>query len=52
MNELLVKPILLTATHHRTSSIVRYGMYVIGVPVEICDGSVVLPGVKYDEIEQ
>ena len=52
MNELLVKPILLTATHQRTWGIVRYGMNVIGVPVEIGDGSVVLPGVKHDEIKQ
>lgn len=48
----IVEPVLLTAAHEGTSSIVGDLVDVIGVPVKIGDGTVVLAGVEHDQVEQ
>lgn len=52
LRQLVVEPVLLSATHHRSSSIVAELVNVIGVPVKIGDGAVVLTSVEHDQVEQ
>jgi len=49
---LVVEPVFLSAAHHASACIVADVVDVIGVPVEICDGAVVLAGVEHDQVEQ
>ena len=51
-NQLVVEPVLLTATHHGTGCIVGDGVDVVGVVVEIGDTSVVLAGIEHDKVEE
>jgi hypothetical protein len=49
---LVVEPVFLSAAHHTSTGIVADVVDVVGVPVEIGDGAVVLTGIKHDQIEQ
>ena len=51
LDELVVKPILLSTTHHGASSVIGYRVDVVGVPVQIGDGSIVLPRIEHDQIQ-
>lgn len=52
LRQLVVEPVLLSATHHTSASIVAELVDVISVPVEIGNGAVVLTGVKHNQVEQ
>jgi hypothetical protein len=49
---LVVEPVFLSAAHHASTGIVADVMDVVGVPVEIGNGAVVLTGIKHDQIKQ
>jgi hypothetical protein len=49
---LVVEPVFLSAAHHTSTGIVADVVDVVGVPVEIGDGAVVLTGIEHDQIEQ
>lgn len=52
LSQLVVEPVLLSAAHHTSSSIVADVMNVVGVPVQISDGTIVLASIKHDQVEQ
>lgn len=45
-------PILLTAAHHGAADVVRDLVHVVGVPVQVGDGAVVLACVEHDQVEE
>ena len=50
--ELAEKPVFLTTAHHRAPCVIRDLMDVIGIPVQISDGPIVLTSVEHDEVKQ
>jgi hypothetical protein len=52
LSQLVVEPVFLSAAHHASTGIVADVMDVVGVPVEIGNGAVVLTGIKHDQIKQ
>lgn len=50
--QLVVEPVFLSATHHASSGVIGQRVDVICVPVQICDGTVIVSSVEHDQIEQ
>ena len=47
----MVKPALLSGSHHGAAGIVADGVDVVSVPIQVSNGAVVLSGVQHDEVE-
>lgn len=52
MLELAVEPVFLARAHERSTGVVGDGMDVVSVPVEVCDGAVIVPGVEHQEVDE
>jgi hypothetical protein len=52
LSQLVVEPVFLSAAHHTSTSIIADIVDVIGVPVEISNGTIVLTCIQHDQIEK
>lgn len=52
IDEIGVEPVFLSGTHHGTAGVVGNLMDVMGIPVEVRDGPIVLPGIQHNKIEK
>jgi hypothetical protein len=51
-DEVAVEPVLLSGSHHRAAGIVRDGVYEISIGVDIGDGTVILTGIKHQQVNK
>ena len=52
LSELVVEPVFLSAAHHTSTGIIADIMNVVGVPVQISNGTIVLTSIKHDQVKQ
>ena len=52
LHEGVVEPIFLAGAQHAAAGVVADLAHVVGVPVEVGDGAIVLAGVEHDEVEE
>jgi hypothetical protein len=48
----VIEPVFLPAAHHRPASVIGNCVDVVGVPVQVRDGAIVLPGIKHGQVHQ